>query len=225
MIKFLPFKCFKALTDLSTGEIFISQTAYSIVDCLIKHERAHLLSNDENHSDKWKYYSEQLGLDDYSFEKLEVYRKRFGIPTYIAGNIGNISGIQNLLTDYHLLQAYRKFSQRILSNEGNWEFMVSTNTIRLFPVPKGAFPVVVEYIPAITTFNSPQAKEVTYRAYLAQMKIAVGHARRKFGGIPGPDGSTINFDGDALVSEGREEYEKAQQDAILLGTPLGPYVW
>lgn len=140
-------------------------------------------------------------------------------------NIGNISGIQNLLTDYHLLQAYRKFSQRILSNEGSWDFSVNANTIRLFPVPKGTFPVVVEYIPTISEFKSPQSREITYRAVIAQMKIALGHARRKFGGIPGPDGSTITFDGDALVSEGREEYEKAQADAILLGEPLGPYTF
>jgi len=148
----------------------------------------------------------------------------FGAESFLF-NIGNISGIQNLLTDYHLLQAYRKFSQRILSNEGQWEFKVEANTIRLFPVPKGSFPVVVEYLPSVNEFKSPQAREVTYRAFLAQMKIALGHSRRKFGGIPGPDGSTINFDGSDLVNEGREEYAKAVEDAILLGEPLGPFVW
>lgn len=140
-------------------------------------------------------------------------------------NIGNISGIQNLLTDYHLLQSYRKFSQRILGNEGQWEFMVESNTIRLFPVPKGSFPVVVEYLPTVHEFKSPQAREVTYRAFLAQMKIALGHARRKFSAIPSPDGGTLNFDGDALVSEGREEYANAVNDAILLGEPLGIFLW
>lgn len=148
----------------------------------------------------------------------------FGAESFLF-NIGNISGIQNLLTDYHLLQSYRKFSQRLLSNEGQWEFKVESNTIRLFPVPKGSFPVVVEYLPTINEFKSPQAREVTYRAFLAQMKIALGHARRKFGNIPGPDGSAINFDGGELVNEGTEAYNKAVEDAILLGEPLGIYVW
>lgn len=148
----------------------------------------------------------------------------FGAESFLF-NIGNISGIQNLLTDYHLLQAYRKFSQRILGNEGQWEFKVESNTIRLFPVPKGSFPVVVEYLPSVNEFKSPQAREITYRAFLAQMKIALGHARRKFSAIPSPDGGTLNFDGDALVSEGREEYTQVQNDAILLGEPLGIWLW
>lgn len=148
----------------------------------------------------------------------------FGAESFLF-NIGNITGIQNLLTDYHLLQAYRKFSQRILGNEGQWEFKVEQGTIRLFPVPKGSFPVIVEYMPTVTEFKSPAAREVTYRAFLARMKETLGHERRKFAGIPSPDGGTINFDGEALVQEGREEYEKAVQDAINFGEPMAPYLW
>lgn len=154
-------------------------------------------------------------------------------------NIGNISGVQNILTDYHLLQAYRKFSQRILGTEGQWEFKVARGTadssngvgnnyggtIRLYPVPKGSFPVVVEYIPAVDTFRSPQAQELTYRAALAQAKIALGHARRKLSGIPGPEGGSITFDGESLVTEGREEYEKIIEFAISVGEPVGIYLW
>jgi hypothetical protein len=44
----------------------------------------------------------------------------FGAESFLF-NIGNISGIQNILTDYHLLQAYRKFSQKVLATEGHWE--------------------------------------------------------------------------------------------------------
>lgn len=162
----------------------------------------------------------------------------FGAESFLF-NIGNISGIQNILTDYHLLQAYRKFSQRILGNEGHWEFKVSRGesesnngvgknyggTIKIFPVPKGSFPVVIQYIPSVTSFRSPQAQEAVYRAFLAQMKIHVGQARRKFGSIPGPDGGSIQFDGQALVSEGREEYEKAVEFALSVGEPLGFYVF
>jgi hypothetical protein len=148
----------------------------------------------------------------------------FGAESFLF-NIGNVTGIQNLLVDYHLLQSYRKFSQRLLGNEGQWEFKVEQGTIRLFPVPKGAFPVIVEYLPTVNEFKSPSAREITYRAFLARMKEALGHARRKFGAIPSPDGGTITFDGEALVQEGKEEYEKACADAILLGEPMGPYLW
>lgn len=161
----------------------------------------------------------------------------FGAESFLF-NIGNISGIQNMLLDYHLLQSYRKFSQRILGNEGTWEFKVTRGeadssggvgnnyggTIKLFPVPKGSFPVVIEYIPSVNSFRSPQAQEAVYRAFLAQMKIALGQSRRKLQGIPGPDGGQITLDGGDLVTEGREEYDKAVEFAISVGEPLGLYV-
>ncbi len=148
----------------------------------------------------------------------------FGAESFLF-NIGNISGIQNLLTDYHLLQAYRKFSQRVLGTEGQWEYKFSTNTIRLFPIPKGTFPVVVKYIPIVDTFNSPQAREITYRIILAQAKQAIGAGRRKIGGVPSPDGGQVSLDGAELVAEGKEEYEAALQEAIKQGEPLRPYLW
>ena len=162
----------------------------------------------------------------------------FGAESFLF-NIGNISGIQNVLTDYHLLQSYRKFSQRILGNEGQWEFKVERGdassdngvgknyggTIKLFPVPKGSFPVVVEYLPSVTTFRSPQAQDLTYRAFLAEMKIALGHARRKLNGIPGPDGGTITLDGSDLVTEGRDEKKEIVQEALNLGEPMPIILW
>ena len=148
----------------------------------------------------------------------------FGAESFLF-NIGNISGIQNMLTDYHLLQAYRKFSQRILGTEGQWEFKYSTSTIRLYPIPKGVFPVVVKYIPIVEAFNSPQAREVTYRVMLARAKEALGMSRRKIGAVPSPDGGQVTLDGEQLVAEGKEEYEAAIQDAIRLGEPLRPFLW
>lgn len=153
----------------------------------------------------------------------------FGAEAFLF-NIGNISGIQNILTDYHLLLAFRKFSQRILGTEGQWHYTKTTgvpggDTIRLFPTPKSTFPVVIEYLPTVTEYRSPQARELTYRAALAQMKIALGNARRKFGGIPSPDGSTITFDGEALVREGIEEYDKIVEFAVNQGEPLSVFLW
>lgn len=139
-------------------------------------------------------------------------------------NIGNVTGIQNLLTDYHLLQSYRKFSQRVLGTEGTWEFGFNADTIRLYPVPKSTFPVVVRYIPSVEEFKSPSAKKVTYDHFLGNMKVALGHARRKVGNMPSPDGGSYSLDGNELIAEGQAMIEKAESDAILLGEPLGIYV-
>ena len=153
----------------------------------------------------------------------------FGAESFLF-NIGNISGIQNILTDYHLLLAYRKFSQKILGTEGQWEYVKSSgelggDTIRLFPVPKSTYPVIIEYVPSVEEFKSPQAREMVYRAVLAQMKMALGSARRKFSGIPSPDGGTITFDGESMYKEGQEEYKEIVEFCVNHGEPMGVYLW
>jgi hypothetical protein len=153
-------------------------------------------------------------------------------------NIGNISGIQNILTDYHLLQSYRKFSQKVLGTEGHWDVInEGTSTaegdtlsakdqlIRLYPTPKGAFPVVVLYIPVVNHFRSPQARAVCYEMMEAEVKCAVGMARRKVTGMPTPDGASINYDGADLVQEGMQMKEEIIEKAIKLGEPLPIHLW
>lgn len=161
----------------------------------------------------------------------------FGAESFLF-NIGNISGIQNILLDYHLLQSYRKFSQKILGTEGHWEVINEGNSnatgdqlsakdqmIRLYPTPKGAFPVVVLYIPVVNHFRSPQARMICYDMMLAEARIAVGSARRKISGMPTPDGGSISYDGSDLVQEGEKMKEEIIEKAIALGEPLGPHMW
>jgi hypothetical protein len=182
--------------------------------------------------EKYAYFYSQPLINDYQMPEDAYWIRRvtwdpvstriddiFGAESFLF-NIGNISGIQHLLTDYNLLLQYRKFSQRLLGNEGRWEVR-GNQTIRLFPTPKGSFPVVVEYLPSVTEFKSPQAREVCFEAILAYTKMTVGYARRKVGNLPGPEGGSLGYDGDALVSEGLKELEEITQRAILLGEPLG----
>lgn len=161
----------------------------------------------------------------------------FGAESFLF-NIGNISGIQNILTDYHLLQAYRKFSQKILGTEGHWEVLnegdsdatgdslsAKDQLIRLYPTPKGAFPVVVLYIPVVNHFRSPQARKIAYDMMLAEAKCAIGHARRKVSGMPTPDGGSISYDGSDMVSEGEKMKEEITENALKLGEPIGMWQW
>lgn len=149
---------------------------------------------------------------------------------YYVVNTGMLGGTQNLLTDYHLLQAYRKFSQKILGTEGHWEVInevdgdTTKQLIRLYPTPKGAFPVVVLYIPVVKYFRSPQAKDIAYRMMLAEAREMVGLSRRKMSGFPAP-GGTIQLDGAELVTEAREDREKIKAEAILLGEPMPIGLW
>lgn len=194
------------------------------------HELSHIVNESPDHDNDWvdlyTYLCSEIHLSGEHFRN-DIGNIYIG---NIAWNIGNISGIQNLLVDYHLLLSFRKFSQRVLGTEGQWRYTKSTavpggDTIRLYPAPKSSFPVIIEYVPSVSEFKSAQARELTYRAVLAQMKIALGSARRKFGGIPSPDGSNIQFDGESLVREGTEEYEKIVEFAINQSEPLGPFLW
>jgi len=154
----------------------------------------------------------------------------FGAESFLF-NIGNISGIQNILVDYHLLQSYRAFSQKVLGTEGHWEVIGEVDgaskdqLIRLYPTPKGSYPVVVMYTPVVNYFRSPQAKQLASDMMLAEAKVMLGSARRKITGVPTPDGGSISYDGGDLVAEGIKEKEEIIEKAFQLGEPLGIVKW
>lgn len=157
----------------------------------------------------------------------------FGVGQYLL-NSGGFFGPNTMILDYHMVQAYRKHSAKILGVEGRWEVIgevdapitddalsASYQKIRLIPTPKAAFPVVVIYLPCINHFRSPQARKLTYDYVEAEARIALGMARRKIQGVPTPDGGTLTYDGESLVAEGTELKEKTLQEAIFQGEPLG----
>ena len=239
-ISILPFQYVGAFSDIESGEIFVSRSHVQHNTSInIAHELAHVISGDPDHGNRFKSQLEALGYEhEENEDTFNKIRRRCAIPNKIAANIGNISGIQNILTDYHLLQAYRKFSAKVLGTEGHWEVIgegdstvegdslsAKDQKIRLYPTPKGAFPVVVLYIPVVNHFRSPQARMICYDMMLAEAKIMVGSARRKITGFPTPDGGSINYDGGDLVSEGEKVKEEILNRAIQLGEPVGPWLW
>lgn len=236
-ITVLPFKHVGAFSDVNTGEIFVSEHSANIAEN-IAHELSHVISGDPDHGDRFISQFSSFGYEHDGNDLFQKIRKRCGIRAEIAANIGNISGIQNILTDYHLLQAYRKFSQKILGTEGHWEVINEGSSdaqgdslsskdkmIRLYPTPKGAFPVVVMYIPVIDHFRSPQARKVCYDMMLAEAKCVLGHSRRKIQGMPTPDGGSISYDGSDLVQEGEKMKVELIDMAIKLGEPMGFWLW
>jgi hypothetical protein len=219
MIHFLPIKSY-GFADLETKDIYLNNnlSLNDLKNTLI-HEIGHLIRGNPDHNKKWFdacHYLYPSFLYTFDVGNINIGN--------IAGNVGNVTGIQNLLLDYNLLLQYRKFSQRLLGTEGQWE-VKGDNKIRLFPTPRGSYPVVVEYYPSVYQFRTPSAREITKRALVAEAKIILGNARSKFSGIPGPDGGTINLNGEALRTEGQVEKKQAVDDAIAHGEPLGPILW
>jgi len=219
MIHFLPIKSY-GFADLETKDIYLNNNL-SLDDLknTFIHEIGHLICGNPDHNKKWFdacHYLYPSFLYTFDVGNINIGN--------IAGNVGNVTGIQNLLLDYHLLMAYRKFSQRILGTEGQWE-VLGNNRIKLFPTPRGSFPVMVEYLPKVSQFRTPSAKEITKRMMVAEAKIMLGNIRSKFAGLPAPDGGTLSLNGEALRTEGQTEKDKCVEDAIKLGEPLGPHLW
>lgn len=144
----------------------------------------------------------------------------FGAESFLF-NIGNITGLQGMLLDYHLIQAYRKFSQRILATEGRWE-VLGNNKIRLIPIPRGSYPVFVEYFPCVTSFRTPWARELLRRYVIAEASMVIGHIRSKRA-LPTPDGGTTTFNGEDLLAWGRQEKKDVEKEALQYGEPPGIY--
>lgn len=167
------------------------------------------------------YWVQEVAWDPVTTSLVDI----FSAESYLY-NIGNITGLQSMLLDYHLLKAYRKFSQRVLGTEGHWDVMneggegPSNQKIRLYPTPKGVFPVTVLYYPVVTHFRSPQAKKICMDMILAEAKMCVGMARRKIANMPSPTGGTMATDGEALVQEAVKELEEITKKAIDMGEPL-----
>lgn len=225
-IHFLPLNV-NGACDANTGDIFMSHKMLDnprvFSNCLV-HEVSHVLLGSNDHGVEWKSLFRSLGGFD-------LFTQESGDCFPLCLNIGNISGIQNILTDYHLLQAYRRFSQKILGTEGHWDVVgeadgdTTEQLIRLYPTPKGSFPVVVMYYPVVNRFRSTQAKLVANEMLVAEAKCMVGAARRKIAGIPMPDGGTLALDGEAMAAEGLEAKEKVLEKAIHLSEPLGISKW
>ena len=143
----------------------------------------------------------------------------FSAESYLF-NVGNIVSPQTILTDYVMLQQYRRFSRKVLGTEGHWE--VIDGKIRLSPVPKGTYPVLVLYIPPVSTFKTPHARRLTMDMAVAECKIILGNIRGKYSSIPGPDGA-VTMDGDAIRTQGLDEKKNIIDEAIKLGEPLQVY--
>lgn len=224
--KFLPFKHINALTDLSTNTVYLSTNInLSDINDIMMDEMAHIFSGSAHHKKRWTTACKSIygRIPKHNPEVDALTDKYYDIlnkgTTNLCHNVGNITGIQNLLTDYHLLQSYRKFSQKVLGTDGSWE-ITGDNKIRLKPTPKGSFPVVIRYLPSVNDFQIPSHKEVATRALIAEAKIILGHTRRKIS-LPSSDGGTIQLDGSELVTEGREEKKEIIELALSLGEPLG----
>lgn len=153
-------------------------------------------------------------------------------------NSGIFGQFNTQILDIHLMRSYQKIASKILSRTGRWEVIgevegnksddtleAADQKIRLYPTPKGAFPVMVKYCPTINSFRRPESRMICYNFLVAEAKISLGHARRKVASFPGPDGAAINLDGDAMLKEGIEDRNKIMEEILHYTSPIPPMIF
>jgi len=160
------------------------------------------------------------------------------------GMYADDSSFQLIPSFHNKLQAMT-FEDNIYTRVSHYSYEIHDNRIRVFPIPKSPSPdrmyitftvhedaweetgtsqVGVNGINNLNTVpfgNIPYAninsigKQWIRRFALALCKETLGQVRSKFGSIPIP-GESIDLNGDALISEGREEQDKLREELKLI---------
>ena len=111
------------------------------------------------------------------------------------------------MTDYAILNMYNEMYLRTIGNEGQWE--VVGDKLILSPIPDRDVCVGITYTAFPKDIDIRRDEWIRSWA-LSECKMILGRIRSKFSSIPGPRGD-ISMDGDALITEAKEEQEKLRE--------------
>ena len=114
---------------------------------------------------------------------------------------------------------YVETAKRILGAEPDWR--QENRTLHIFPLPKNASAVIVEY--KTNTFDINQLNErdhdLVKRYALAWTKRTVGRIRSKYDGFPSAQGQA-QLDGRELLEESREEMSELEEEIAASAMPM-----
>jgi hypothetical protein len=127
------------------------------------------------------------------------------------------------LISYHIARDFLDTVRRYVVDAYNYKYHKYTNTIEINPTP----PSGGTLYSGTQVFNSPgfilihslrtegtdedlYTEEWVYDYATAQSKIILGRVRAKFANFTSIGNTGISLDGDALISEGREDVEKLE---------------
>lgn len=120
----------------------------------------------------------------------------------VGSSISYYHGTMTSMTDYAIINLYTEMYRRITGREGTWQ-IIGTKLL-LTPAPKAPLKVGMIY-QSMSIDTDVRRDEWIKEWALTEIKMSLGAARRKYQGIPGPRGDTITMDGEALITEARED--------------------
>lgn len=134
-----------------------------------------------------------------------------GITTDFSFGSNQISyfyGTYSSMTDYTIWNMYNEMYLRVIGREGQWRTI--GNQLILSPAPYQNVKCGIIYTSLLLDLDARRDEWIKEWA-LSEVKLALGAARSKYQGLPGPRGDTIQMDGERLIQEAREDQDKLRE--------------
>ena len=126
--------------------------------------------------------------------------------------------------DWYIIRRDRtEITKKLFGTMEDWMWVEEEKRLVLY-VPNGPKNVYIEYFEIFTlpTQILIEDDQLFLDMVTAQMKIRIGMMRRKYGGaLPTAGNISIQLDGDQLVQEGREDWEKLLEKLSLIKHEIG----
>jgi hypothetical protein len=146
------------------------------------------------------YPAAAFGGGPYGFGRIGYGTGAYAGGNYLHANVG----------EWFLALQYQELFARVAGNEPSWE-MAANNTIFLYPTPRGTVGVAVQYLQRKRDW--PDVYSWMKDWALAHAKEILGRVRSKYDRYVSPGGG-VTLDGQALLSESREDKAKLEEQAL-----------
>jgi len=137
--------------------------------------------------------------------------------TYFSYSMGNY-GFD--LVSWYAVKEWLELREKLLVTKPSIHWDFRTQYMRLIPEPRN------KYYGVIACYVELPVKDLVkelwvYKYALALTKLQVGRTRSKFSNVPLIGGGTVNSNGDALLSEGKEEKDELEKQMYEGAPGLG----
>ncbi len=150
-----------------------------------------------------------------------------GLRQVLSGTGGPFGEVEQQLD-------YLKTAKRIASAEPEWKQIWESNQLFLYlDITRQPTLASMTYTWHVTPNDDPATgvglipdgdTDWIHDYILAMSKTIVGRKRGKFGGIANPEGADDATDSEGLISEGREDMERLQEEILKRRRPLLPVI-
>jgi hypothetical protein len=125
----------------------------------------------------------------------------------------NFANNQFNIVEYFQMQQHFEMMRKILGQDGTFD-LINGNVLQIYPVPSTSLDVVLAFRGLDIGTMHPFYKNWVQKYSLALAKGTLGLIRSKYNSLPSPGGG-VTLNGDALISESKEEIAKLKEELML----------